>query len=416
MSEALLAPAGCRAGIWGTIRKHFAVRSRARSRRRVWRATRHRTSRPRGEEWRAPPDHRAGAHHGFDRGAHARAHPRATSERVGARFIARPARSVAARVKRGTWNVPDDEVPSDERVGGGGDAVALDLDAEEPEPDPIPPALGSFVPGRDDGMARMPVPDIALESPGRWSPISFAFLGDAVWELYVRRAPSSPPARPLDYDLKCKRAVRRRHRTSSSDISSNEASSQVRAHPNPNPNCNPDQPRNRCASLTRVRPRSAEKETGVVRWGRNASYGNVPTRLRGKEKVATRYTVTRGARVRGWVVVHDGPGTTRGDDGGVGEGRGAGASRRDGGWEGEREGEIEHRGVLVRGDGRSGRATDEIMIFYPRFRTRSSSARRMLAAPLLDFERLTPASPSPSPPRTTVPIPASTGFVPVLCY
>ena len=129
-------------------------------------------------------------------------------ERVGARFTARPARSVAARVKRGTWNAPDDEVPSDERVGGGGDAAALDLDAEEPEPDPTPPALGAFAPGRDDGMARMPVPDIALESPGRWSPISFAFLGDAVWELYVRRAFFAPPARPLDYDLKCKRAVR----------------------------------------------------------------------------------------------------------------------------------------------------------------------------------------------------------------
>ena len=150
-------------------------------------------------------------------------------ERVGARFTARPARSVAARVKRGTWNVPDDEVPSDERVGGGGDAVALDLDAEEPEPDPIPPALGSFAPGRDDGMARMPVPDIALESPGRWSPISFAFLGDAVWELYVRRAFFAPPRVHSITTSSVSAPSGRRHRTSSSDISSNEASSQVRA-------------------------------------------------------------------------------------------------------------------------------------------------------------------------------------------
>ena len=127
-------------------------------------------------------------------------------ERVGARFIARPARSVAARVKRGTWNVPDDEVPSDERVGGGGDAVALDLDAEEPEPDPNPPPPGALAPRRDDGMARMPSPT-SPSSPPAGGPISFAFLGDAVWELYVRRAFFAPPARPLDYDLKCKRAV-----------------------------------------------------------------------------------------------------------------------------------------------------------------------------------------------------------------
>ena len=229
-------------------------------------------------------------------------------ERVGARFTARPARSVAARVKRGTWNVPDDEVPSDERVGGGGDAVALDLDAEEPEPDPIPPALGSFAPGRDDGMARMPVPDIALESPGRWSPISFAFLGDAVWELYVRRAFFAPPARPLDYDLKCKRAVR----AEAQDVVLRHLIERgfftgTRANPNPNPNCNPDQPRNRCASLTRVRPRSAEKETGVVRWGRNASYGNVPTRLRGKGKGG--HAIYRNASalecVVGWLYMTD---------------------------------------------------------------------------------------------------------------
>ena len=188
----------------------------------------------------------------------------------------------------------DDEVPSDERVGGGGDAVALDLDAEEPEPDPIPPALGSFAPGRDDGMARMPVPDIALESPGRWSPISFAFLGDAVWELYVRRAFFAPPARPLDYDLKCKRAVR----AEAQDVVLRHLIERgfftgTRANPNPNPNCNPDQPRNRRASLTRVRPIRQRKRR---EWCDGVATRATATSRRvcaGREKVATRYTVTR---------------------------------------------------------------------------------------------------------------------------
>ena len=294
MSEALLAPAGCRGDLGHDSKTFQAVRSRARSRRRVWRATRHRTFAATREEWRAPPDHRAGAHHGFDRGAHRVPILARRLERVGARFIARPARSVAARVKRGTWNVPDDEVPSDERVGGGGDAVALDLDAEEPEPDPIPPALGSFAPGRDDGMARMPVPDIALESPGRWSPISFAFLGDAVWELYVRRAFFAPPAQSLDYDLKCKRAVRAEAQASSSDISSNEASSQVRAR---------TRTRTQTATPTNLETDAPADPSHVHdpqrkrrEWCDGVATRATATSRRvcaGREKVATRYTVTR---------------------------------------------------------------------------------------------------------------------------
>ena len=99
----------------------------------------------------------------------------------------------------------------------------------------------------------MPVPDITLETPRRWSPVAFAFLGDAVWELYVRRAFFAPPARPLDYDLKCKRAVRA------------EAQDAALRH------------------LIEV-GHFADEELRVVKWGRNASYGNVPTRLRGKGK------------------------------------------------------------------------------------------------------------------------------------
>jgi|AntAceMinimDraft_5_1070358.scaffolds.fasta_scaffold10988_2 hypothetical protein len=67
---------------------------------------------------------------------------------------------------------------------------------------------GVFEPDREDGMPRMPPSDIHLQSPRQWSPISFAFLGDSVWELYIRRLFFAPPARPLEYDLKCKRAVR----------------------------------------------------------------------------------------------------------------------------------------------------------------------------------------------------------------
>ncbi|EEH58181.1 uncharacterized protein MICPUCDRAFT_8212, partial [Micromonas pusilla CCMP1545] len=78
-----------------------------------------------------------------------------------------------------------------------------------------------------------------------------AFLGDAVWELYVRRLFFAPPTRPRTYDLKCKRAVRA------------EAQDVV---------------------LRKLVDRGffTDEEMKVVKWGRNASYGNVPTRLRGK--------------------------------------------------------------------------------------------------------------------------------------
>ena len=57
-------------------------------------------------------------------------------------------------------------------------------------------------------------------------------------------------ARPLDYDLKCKRAVRA------------EAQDAALRH------------------LIEV-GHFADEELRVVKWGRNASYGIVPTRLRG---------------------------------------------------------------------------------------------------------------------------------------
>ena len=180
--------------------------------------------------------------------------PRRSRARVASR------RGAPARVKRGTW-APDaddaaaDDVHDDAGAGAGAGAgpPTLDLDAEEAEDTPAPAPTGAFEPGRSDGMARMPVPDITLETPRRWSPVAFAFLGDAVWELYVRRAFFAPPARPLDYDLKCKRAVRA------------EAQDAALRH------------------LIEV-GHFADEELRVVKWGRNASYGNVPTRLRGKGK------------------------------------------------------------------------------------------------------------------------------------
>lgn len=110
-----------------------------------------------------------------------------------------------------------------------------------------------FEPDREDNMPRMPPSDIHLQSPRQWSPISFAFLGDAVWELYIRRLFFAPPSRPLEYDLKCKRAVKA------------EAQDGVLRH------------------LVDAEFFSPE-ELGILKWGRNASYGNTPQRLRGKGK------------------------------------------------------------------------------------------------------------------------------------
>ena len=97
-------------------------------------------------------------------------------------------------------------------------------------------------------MPRMPPPsDIHLQSPRQWSPISYAFLGDAVWELYIRRLFFAPPSRPLEYDLKCKRAVKA------------EAQDAV---------------------LRQLMDTDffSDDELGIVKWGRNASYGNTPQR------------------------------------------------------------------------------------------------------------------------------------------
>jgi ribonuclease-3 family protein len=151
-------------------------------------------------------------------------------------------------------------VPTDESESAlGGDvsetssSLPLDLDAEDASDEVIDPPSGPFEPDREDGMPKMPPSDIHLQAPGKWSPIAYAFLGDAVWELYVRRLFFSPPQKPLEYDLKCKRAVKA------------EAQDWI---------------------LRKLVGKNffTDDETKIIKWGRNAAYGNVPTRLRGKGK------------------------------------------------------------------------------------------------------------------------------------
>jgi ribonuclease-3 family protein len=80
-----------------------------------------------------------------------------------------------------------------------------------------------------------------------------AFLGDAVCEVYVRALFFYPPSKPLDYDLKTKRVARA------------EAQDFL---------------------LRRLLDSDAltEDERSIVKWGRNAAYGNIPSRLKGKGK------------------------------------------------------------------------------------------------------------------------------------
>lgn len=95
--------------------------------------------------------------------------------------------------------------------------------------------------------------DLRGKSPRQWSPIALAFLGDAVFELYARGVFFYPPAKPLEYDLKTKRLARA------------EAQDFLLRH------------------LIDVDALS-EDELSIVKWGRNAAYGNIPTRLKGKGK------------------------------------------------------------------------------------------------------------------------------------
>ena len=95
--------------------------------------------------------------------------------------------------------------------------------------------------------------DLRGKSARQWSPIALAFLGDAVFELYARGVFFYPPAKPLEYDLKTKRLAR----AEAQDF---------------------------LLRLLIDGDALSEEEVSIVKWGRNAAYGNIPTRLKGKEK------------------------------------------------------------------------------------------------------------------------------------
>lgn len=174
-----------------------------------------------------------------------------------AKRASRPQRvSTKTCVKRGTWGYPEFSAGGDDDRADKSDSVSLNLDADDAsETGMDPPSAGvqSFERDRADGMPKMPPSTIEMQNPGKWSPIAYAFLGDAVWELYVRRLFFAPPTRPLEYDLKCKRAVK----AEAQDV---------------------------ILRMLVANNIFTDDELRIVKWGRNASYGSIPTRLRGKGK------------------------------------------------------------------------------------------------------------------------------------
>ena len=95
--------------------------------------------------------------------------------------------------------------------------------------------------------------DLRGKSARQWSPIALAFLSDAVFELYSRWVFLYPPAKTLEYDLKTKRLAR----AAAQDF---------------------------LLRLLIDGDALSEEEVSIVKWGRNAAYGNIPTRLKGKGK------------------------------------------------------------------------------------------------------------------------------------
>ena len=51
-------------------------------------------------------------------------------------------------------------------------------------------------------------PDISSSAPREFSPISYALLGDSVWELFVRSYLFAPRSKPSTYDSKVKKLAR----------------------------------------------------------------------------------------------------------------------------------------------------------------------------------------------------------------
>ena len=120
-------------------------------------------------------------------------------------------------------------------------------------------------------------PDISSSAPREFSPISYALLGDSVWELFVRSYLFAPRSKPSTYDSKVKKLAR--------------AESQAYAY----------------RKITEIQ--LTDEELDVCKWGRNADYSNVPKRLRGKKSQGGGHDIYRLASalevILGWWMVTD---------------------------------------------------------------------------------------------------------------
>ncbi len=99
-------------------------------------------------------------------------------------------------------------------------------------------------------------------APGALSPIAYAFLGDAVWELYARTKELLPAARVVDYRKRTEAAVMAEHQAYCLDaLTEREAGA---------------------LALT-------ARERDVVRRGRNSHTPSVPKRLRASREAKAMY-------------------------------------------------------------------------------------------------------------------------------
>ena len=191
------------------------------------------------EEWRAPPDTER-APTMASTAAHACPSSRDVSSASARASSRAPARSVAARVSaaRGTCQMTRCRATSRRRRRRRG---ARPHRGARARPHPTRPRLFRTRSRRRHGAHARPRHRPRV--PGRWSSILFAFLGDAVWELYVRRAFFAPP-RVHSITTSSVSAPSGEAQTSSPTSHRTRLFTGTRANPNPNPNCNPDQPRN----------------------------------------------------------------------------------------------------------------------------------------------------------------------------
>ena len=131
-------------------------------------------------------------------------------------------------------------------------------------------------------------PDISTSAPREFSPISYALLGDSVWELFVRSYLFAPRSKPSTYDSKVKKLAR--------------AESQAYAYRKMTGVSGDNDGDYGMIQLT-------EEELDVCKWGRNADYSNVPKRLRGKKSQGGGHEIYRQASalevILGWWMVTD---------------------------------------------------------------------------------------------------------------